>query len=197
MNHHQHEGDGMGKKVQRPGSQSGFRIGFGNDVHCLAPGRKLILGGVRIPFEKGPVGHSDGDALAHAVCDAILGAASLGDIGRHFPDSSPEWHNVSSLLFLRHGRELLGQAGYRIANLDSTISLERPKLASYIPRMRKKLAEALGISADQISVKAKTSEGVDAVGEGAAVRVDAVVLIEPLAVNERSGKRPGGPTHPT
>jgi 2-C-methyl-D-erythritol 2,4-cyclodiphosphate synthase len=192
MNHHQHEGEGMGKKVQRPGSESGYRVGFGNDVHCLAPGRKLVLGGVTIPFEKGPVGHSDGDALAHAVCDAILGAAALGDIGQHFPDNSPEWHNVSSLLFLRRARELLGQAGYRIANVDSTISLERPKLAPSLLRMRKKLAEALGISADQISVKAKTGEGVDAVGEGAAIRVDAVVLIEPLAVKERSRRHPGG-----
>jgi len=174
-------------------SRSTHRIGFGNDVHRLAPGRKLILGGIRIPFEKGPEGHSDGDALAHAICDAILGAATLGDIGQHFPDRSPQWHNVSSLLFLHHARELLDQAGYRIANIDSTISLERPKLAPYIPRMRKKLADALGILADQISVKAKTGEGVDAVGESAAIRVDAVVLIEPLALNKLSGNLPGGP----
>lgn len=174
----------MGKRLRKPGSQSGYRIGFGNDVHRLAPGRKLILGGVRIPSEKGPVGHSDGDALAHAVCDALFGAAALEDIGRHFPDSSPRWRNASSLLFLRHARRLLGHAGYRIANVDSTISLERPKLAPYIPRMRKKLAEALGILADQISVKAKTGERVDAVGEGAAIRVDTVVLIEPLALKK-------------
>jgi 2-C-methyl-D-erythritol 2,4-cyclodiphosphate synthase len=182
----------MGEKPKNMGSRCAHRIGFGNDVHRMAPGRKLILGGVRIPFEKGPVGHSDGDALAHAVCDALFGAASLGDIGQHFPDSSPQWHNVSSLLFLRHTRNLLGQAGYRIANVDSTISLECPKLAPYIPRMRKKLAQALGILADQVSVKAKTGEGVDAVGEGAAIRVDAVVLIEPQVPKELSGTRAGG-----
>jgi len=154
-----------------------FRVGIGNDIHRLAPGRKLVLGGVQIPFEKGPVGHSDGDALAHAVCDALLGAAALGDIGTHFPNSSPKWRNVSSLLFLRHTKKLLRQAGYAIVNIDATIGLERPKLAPYIPRMRKKLASALGIRVEQISVKAKTGEGVDAVGRGEAVRADAVALL--------------------
>lgn len=154
-----------------------FRVGIGNDIHRLAPGRKLILGGVRIPFKKGPVGHSDGDALAHAVCDALLGAAALGDIGTHFPNSSSKWRNVSSLLFLRHTRRLLRQAGYAIVNVDSTIGLERPKLAPYILRMRKKLAAALGIRVEQISVKAKSGEGVDAVGRGEAIRADAVGLL--------------------
>jgi 2-C-methyl-D-erythritol 2,4-cyclodiphosphate synthase len=153
------------------------RVGIGNDIHRLAAGRKLILGGVRIPFDKGPVGHSDGDALAHAVCDALLGAAALGDIGQHFPDSSPTWHGVSSLRFLRHTRELLKEAGYRIVNVDATIGLERPKLAPHIPEMRKKLAAALGIKPSQVSVKAKTGEGVDAVGRGEALRADAVALI--------------------
>lgn len=162
-------------------SRCAHRIGFGNDVHRLASGRKLILGGVHVPFEKGPVGHSDGDALAHAVCDALLGAAALGDIGRHFPDSSPEWHNASSLMFLRRAQEMLDAAGYRITNIDSTISLERPRLAPFIPEMREKLAEALGVQADQVSIKAKTGEGVDAVGKGEAIRADAVVLIELLA----------------
>jgi 2-C-methyl-D-erythritol 2,4-cyclodiphosphate synthase len=162
-------------------SRCPHRIGFGNDVHRLAAGRKLILGGVHVPFELGPVGHSDGDALAHAVCDALLGAAALGDIGRHFPDSSPEWHNAPSLMFLRRAQELLDKAGYRIANIDSTISLERPKLAPFIPSMKEKLAEALGIEAHQVSIKAKTGEGVDAVGRGEAIRADAVVLIESLA----------------
>lgn len=157
------------------------RIGFGNDVHRLAPGRKLILGGVHVPFEKGPVGHSDGDALAHAICDAILGAAALGDIGRHFPDTSPEWRNTSSLLFLQRVQELLDAAGYRIVNIDSTISLERPRLAPFIPEMKEKLAGALGIEPHQVSIKAKTGEGVDAVGKGEAIRADAVVIIEPLA----------------
>lgn len=163
-------------------SKCTHRIGFGNDVHRLAAGRKLILGGVHIPYDRGPVGHSDGDALAHAICDALLGAAALGDIGKHFPDTSPEWHNASSLMFLKHAQELLDAAGYRVVNIDSTVSLERPKLAPFIQLMREKMADALGILPDQISVKAKTGEGVDAVGKGEAIRADAIVLIEPLAI---------------
>jgi 2-C-methyl-D-erythritol 2,4-cyclodiphosphate synthase len=159
-------------------SQLPFRIGFGNDVHRLAAGRRLILGGVRIPFEKGPKGHSDGDALAHALTDALLGAAALGDIGTHFPDSSPKWRNASSLLFLRHARKLLRQSGYEIVNVDATISLERPKLAPHILRMRKKVAAALGVKPAQVSVKAKSGEGLGAVGRGEALRADAVALIQ-------------------
>src|SRR2546430_2346055 len=121
------------------------RIGIGNDIHRLEAGRKLILGGVRIPFGKGPLGHSDGDALAHAICDALLGAAGLGDIGRHFPDTSPRWRNASSLLFLRRVRKLLDRARFVIVNLDSTIGLERPQLARYMPRMPKKVAPAPGL----------------------------------------------------
>ena len=154
-----------------------FRVGFGNDVHRLVAGRKLILGGVRIPFDKGPQGHSDGDALAHALTDALLGAAALGDIGAHFPDSSPRWRNASSLLFLRHARQLLQKSGFTIVNVDATISLEHPKLAPHIPRMRKKVAAALGIKTAQVSVKAKTGEGLDAVGRGEAIRADVVALI--------------------
>ena len=146
-------------------------------MHRLIPGRKLILGGVRIPFAKGPAGHSDGDALAHAICDALLGAAALGDIGRHFPNTSPQWRAVSSLLFLRHVRKLLQDAGYAIVNVDATVGLERPKLSPHIPRMQEKLAGALGLNAGQVSVKAKTGEGVDALGRGEAVRADAVALI--------------------
>jgi 2-C-methyl-D-erythritol 2,4-cyclodiphosphate synthase len=157
-----------------------FRVGIGNDLHRLAPGRRLVLGGVRIPFEKGPVGHSDGDALAHAICDALLGAAALGDIGTHFPNSSPQWQNASSLIFLQHARRLLQDAGYAIVNVDATIGLERPKLAPFIPKMRKKLAAALGIKPEQVSVKAKTGEGVDAVGRGEALRADAVALLKTL-----------------
>jgi len=139
-----------------------------------------VLGGVRIPFEKGPVGHSDGDALAHAICDALLGAAALGDIGQHFPDTSPKWRNASSLRFLRQVRMLLDQAGYAIVNIDATVGLERPKLAPYISRMQKKLGAALGVRPDQVSVKAKTGEGLDAVGHGDAVRAEAVALIKGL-----------------
>jgi 2-C-methyl-D-erythritol 2,4-cyclodiphosphate synthase len=167
----------------------GHRIGFGNDVHRLAAGRMLILGGVHIPYARGPVGHSDGDALAHALCDALLGAGALGDIGQHFPDTAPEWHNASSLTFLRRTRELLNVAGYKIANVDSTISLEWPKLAPFIFSMREKVAEALGILPEQVSIKAKTGEGVDAVGEGAAIRTDAIVLIEPLSAAASPPKR--------
>ena len=153
-------------------------IGIGNDIHRLEPGRKLILGGVRIPFAKGPAGHSDGDALVHAIADALLGAAAMGDIGRHFPDTSPKWHNASSLLFLRHIRMLLDRAGLAIVNVDSTVGLERPKLAPHIPRMQRKIASALGIKPAQVSVKAKSGEGLDAVGRGEAVRADAIALLE-------------------
>jgi len=185
----------MAEKKVSTGSRCAHRIGFGNDVHRLVPGRKLILGGIHVPFEQGPVGHSDGDALAHAVCDALLGAAALGDIGRHFPDTSPEWHNASSLMFLRRAQELLDAAGFRVVNIDSTISLERPKLAPFIPLMREKIAEALGILPDQVSVKAKTGEKVDAVGEGQAIRADAIVLIELLAVAFPPPERRGGRTY--
>ncbi len=154
-----------------------FRAGIGSDLHRLARGRKLVLGGVRIPFEKGPVGHSDGDALSHAICDALLGAASLGDIGRHFPESSPKWKNASSLLFLRHARKLLDESGFSIANVDATVELEQPRLAPYISRMRKKLAAALRVKPLQVSVKAKSGEGLGAVGRGEAVRANAVALL--------------------
>ena len=155
-----------------------WRVGIGNDLHRLADGRKLILGGVRIPFDKGPVGHSDGDVLAHAICDALLGAARLGDIGRHFPNTSPQWKNSSSLLFLRHVRQLLAAAGYSIVNIDATVGLERPKLAPHIPSLERKVAAALALKPGQVSVKAKSGEGLDAVGRGEAIRADAVALIQ-------------------
>jgi 2-C-methyl-D-erythritol 2,4-cyclodiphosphate synthase len=161
-----------------PPLPSPCRVGIGNDLHRLAEGRKLILGGVRIPFERGPVGHSDGDVLAHAICDALLGAAGLGDIGRHFPNTSPQWENASSLLFLRHVRQLLNAAGYSIVNIDATVGLERPKLAPHISSMEKKVAAALALQPGQVSVKAKSGEGLDAVGRGEAIRADAVALIQ-------------------
>jgi 2-C-methyl-D-erythritol 2,4-cyclodiphosphate synthase len=157
--------------------QPSFRVGLGSDVHHLVRGRKLILGGVKIPFEKGPLGHSDGDALAHAITDALLGAAALGDIGRHFPDTSPRWRNASSLIFLREARRLAARAGFSIVNVDATVELERPKLRAYIPRMQRKLAAALGIKPSQVSVKAKSGEGMDAVGLGLAVRAEAISLL--------------------
>src|SRR5579859_42661 len=155
-----------------------YRVGIGNDIHRLAVGRKLILGGIEIPFEKGPIGHSDGDALVHAICDALLGAASLGDIGQHFPDTSPKWRNANSLLFLGHVKSLLGERGCAIVNVDATVGIERPKLARHIPLMRKQIAGALGIKPTQVSVKAKSGEGMDAVGRGEAVRADAVALLQ-------------------
>ncbi len=161
-----------------PDLTSPLRVGFGNDIHRMATARKLVLGGVRIPFDKGPVGHSDGDALAHAICDALLGAAHLGDIGRHFPNTSPQWKNASSLLFLRHVRQLLDAAGYRIVNIDATVGLERPKLAPHIPAMERKVAAALSLNPSQVSVKAKSGEGLDAIGRGEALRADAVALIQ-------------------
>jgi len=153
------------------------RVGIGNDLHRLVPGRQLILGGVKIPFDRGPLGHSDGDALIHAICDALLGAAALGDIGQHFPDTSPAWHNAASLVFLRQVGKLLDEAGYKIVNIDSTVGLEKPKLAPHIPRMVKKIAAALHLKPGQVSVKAKTGEGLGAIGRGEAVRADAVALI--------------------
>jgi len=180
------DGFGHGGERRSPLLPASIRAGMGNDLHRLVRGRKLILGGVRIPFEKGPAGHSDGDALAHAISDALLGAAALGDIGRRFPDTSPKWHGVSSLLFLRHVRKLLQQAGYAIVNVDATVGLERPRLSPHIPRMQEKLARALGLKSGQVSVKAKTGEGLDAVGRGEAVRADAVALI----VVGASGARP-------
>lgn len=162
-------------------SPSPGRVGIGNDIHRLADGRKLIIGGVHIPFEKGPVGHSDGDVLAHAICDALLGAAHLGDIGRHFPNTSPQWKNASSLLFLSHVRELLDAAGYRIVNVDATVGLERPKLAPHTSAMEKKVAAALGLKPEQVSVKAKSGEGLDAVGRGEAINSVAIALIQAVS----------------
>ena len=172
------------RKARKSAAARGFegplRAGIGNDVHRLAAGRKLILGGVHIPWDKGPVGHSDGDALAHAICDALLGAAALGDIGRHFPNTSPRWKDASSLLFLRRVRQLIAAAGYGIVNIDATVGLEQPKLALYIPRIIRKVAAALGLKPGLVSVKAKSGEGLDAVGRGEAIRADAVALIEQI-----------------
>jgi 2-C-methyl-D-erythritol 2,4-cyclodiphosphate synthase len=144
----------------------------------LVPGRQLILGGVEIPFDRGPLGHSDGDALIHAICDALLGAAALGDIGQHFPDTAPEWRGAASLIFLRHVGKLLDETGYKIVNIDSTVGIEKPKLAPHIPRMVKKIAAALHLKPGQVSVKAKTGESLGAIGRGEAVRADAVALIQ-------------------
>jgi 2-C-methyl-D-erythritol 2,4-cyclodiphosphate synthase len=154
------------------------RAGIGYDLHRLAEGRKLILGGVEVPFHKGPVGHSDGDALAHAICDALLGAAGLGDIGTHFPDTDPKWKDVSSLRFLERVRELLAELRLRIAHMDAVIITEKPKLGPHFPAMREALAKSLEISASAINLKAKTNEGVDAIGRGEAIAAQAIVTLE-------------------
>jgi 2-C-methyl-D-erythritol 2,4-cyclodiphosphate synthase len=153
------------------------RCGIGYDLHRLAEGRKLIIGGMEVPFEKGPVGHSDGDVLAHAMCDALLGAAGLGDIGTHFPDSDPQWKGANSLLFLQHVRKLLDQHDMEIDYIDAVVILERPKLGPHFPKMREALAKSLGLSADQIHLKARTNEAVDAVGRGEAIACHVVATI--------------------
>jgi 2-C-methyl-D-erythritol 2,4-cyclodiphosphate synthase len=154
-----------------------FRIGIGYDLHRLMEGRKLVLGGVEIPFEKGLLGHSDSDALTHAICDALLGAAALGDIGTHFPDSDPRWSGASSLILLAQVVELLAQQGFGVTNVDSTIIVEAPKLRAHIDSMRERLASVLSIPIDRVSIKAKTNEGLDSVGRNEAIAAHAVVLI--------------------
>lgn len=153
------------------------RCGIGYDLHRLAEGRKLIVGGIEVPFDKGPVGHSDGDVVAHALCDALLGAAGLGDIGTHFPDSDPKWRGANSLLFLERVRELLAEKHLRIAHVDVVVILERPKLGPHFPTMRETLARTLRVPVDKIHLKAKTNEGVDAVGRGEAIACHVVATL--------------------
>lgn len=154
------------------------RSGLGYDLHRLEPGRKLIIGGIEIPFEKGPVGHSDGDVLCHALCDALLGATALGDIGAHFPDTDPKWKGASSLLFLEHARKLLEARGFGIVHIDAVVICERPKLGPHFPAMRGAIAKALGVGVDRISLKAKTNEGVGEIGRGEAVACHAIATVQ-------------------
>ena len=154
------------------------RAGIGYDLHRLTAGRKLVLGGIEVPFDRGPVGHSDGDALAHAICDALLGAAALGDIGTHFPDTDPQWKDAPSLRFLERVRALLSERGLRIAHIDAIVIAERPKLGPHFPAMRAALAGALGIEPQRINLKAKTNEGVDAVGRGEAIAAQAIATLD-------------------
>jgi 2-C-methyl-D-erythritol 2,4-cyclodiphosphate synthase len=157
-----------------------MRIGFGSDVHRLAPGRPLIIGGVRVHSHLGPEGHSDADVLLHAITDAILGALAEGDIGSHFPSSDPEWKDADSSVFLARVFSLAVSKGYRIGNIDSTVHLEQPKLRPHIDAIKASIGGKLEVAIDRVSVKAKTGEGVDAVGTGAAIRADAVVLLESI-----------------
>jgi len=154
-----------------------FRSGQGWDVHRIAPGRPLILGGVTVASEFGLEGHSDADVLAHAITDAILGALALGDIGMHFPDSDPRWKGCDSLVFLRHAHHLAREQGFTIVNVDSTVILERPKLKDYRLPIRQKLAEALDLDVERVSVKFKTAEKVGPVGEGRSAEAQAVVVL--------------------
>lgn len=155
-----------------------FRIGFGNDIHRLVEGKPLILGGILIPTEKGAEGHSDADVLLHAVTDAILGALALGDIGSHFSDKDERWKNANSLIFLNEAVRMMKEKDFEIVNLDSTISLEKPKLRPYIDQMRQILAESLELEIDCVSVKAKTGEKIDAIGENRAIKAEVIILLE-------------------
>ncbi len=154
-----------------------MRIGKGFDVHALVPGRKLIIGGVDIPNEKGLAGHSDADVLLHAVCDALLGAAAMGDIGRHFPDTDSRYRDADSRMLLREVSRLVQEAGYRIVNMDATIIAQAPKMAPYIPAMSDNIAADLGLSLGQVNIKATTTEGLGYTGRGEGIAAEAVVLL--------------------
>ena len=154
-----------------------MRIGTGYDVHKLVENRKLILGGVEIPYEKGLLGHSDADVLIHAIMDAILGAAALGDIGKHFPDNDDAYKGISSIVLLKKVAEIIKNEGYEIGNIDSTIIAQRPKIAMYIPAMRENIANALEISVSQVNVKATTEEGLGFTGEGLGIASQAICML--------------------
>jgi 2-C-methyl-D-erythritol 2,4-cyclodiphosphate synthase len=155
-----------------------MRIGIGYDVHPLVTGRRLVLGGIDIPFDKGLGGWSDADALTHAIIDALLGAAALGDIGSHFPPGEPEYKDISSLVLLEEVRGKLSAGGWRVVNIDATVLAERPELKDFIERMRRQLSQTLGISPGQVSVKASTSNGLGFIGRGEGIAAYAVALIE-------------------
>lgn len=155
-----------------------MRVGTGFDVHALQEGRKLVLGGVEIPHSKGLLGHSDADVLIHAICDALLGAAALGDIGQHFPDSDPLFKDVSSTVLLVQVKDLIQKKGFSIVNIDSTVIAQKPKLAPYIPAMRENIAQALNIDVGQVSIKATTTERLGFEGQEEGISAQAVVLID-------------------
>ncbi|MDR2084750.1 MAG: 2-C-methyl-D-erythritol 2,4-cyclodiphosphate synthase [Bacteroidales bacterium] len=154
-----------------------FRVGFGNDIHKLAEGRELVIGGIKIPYHKGCVAHSDGDVLIHALCDALLGAVALKDIGNHFPDNNPAFKNISSAVLLKKVYDIIKNQNYIINNIDSTIILEKPKLSTFIDSIRNNLAEILEIDVSKISVKAKTNEELDEIGKNNAVAAYCIVSI--------------------
>lgn len=159
-----------------------MRIGQGFDIHTLAAGRKLVIGGVTIPYERGLVGHSDADVLLHAICDALIGAAALGDIGKHFPDTDPRYAGIDSRKLLREVGHLLRIRNYGVVNIDATVIAQAPKLAPYIVPMRENIAADLGMPVEDVNVKAKTAERLGAVGRGEGIVAQAVVLIDAIAV---------------
>lgn len=156
---------------------SNLRIGEGWDIHALVPGRKLLIGGVEIPFERGLLGHSDADVLLHAITDALLGAAGLGDIGRHFPDTDERFKGADSVLLLTDAALRVREQGWQIANVDSTVIAQAPRLAPYIDAMRERIAQALDLAPGQVNVKAKTAEKLGPVGQGLAIEARAIVLL--------------------
>ena len=157
-----------------------FRIGHGYDVHALGEGLRLVIGGVEIPHEKGCIAHSDGDVLIHALCDALLGALALGDIGKHFPDTSAEFKGIDSRVLLRRVAELVRESGYEVGNVDCTVAMQRPKLRPHIDLMRERLAESMGVGIEQVSVKATTTERLGFEGEEKGVSATAVALVYQL-----------------
>jgi 2-C-methyl-D-erythritol 4-phosphate cytidylyltransferase/2-C-methyl-D-erythritol 2,4-cyclodiphosphate synthase len=167
----------IAERLLRSDAPPALRIGNGYDLHRLVPGRPLILGGVRIPFERGLEGHSDADAVCHAVTDAVLGACNAGDIGRHFPDTDAAWKDADSLELLRRAGAIMREGGYALVNVDVVVIAQQPKLAPHIPVMAARLADALGVDAAQVSLKGKTNEGVDSMGAGASIAVHAVALV--------------------
>jgi 2-C-methyl-D-erythritol 2,4-cyclodiphosphate synthase len=158
-----------------------MRVGMGYDVHKLVEGRKLILGGVNIPYEKGLLGHSDADVLVHAIMDALLGAAALGDIGKHFPDTDEKYKGADSIELLRHVRGLIEEKQYFISNIDATVIAQRPKLATFIPDMVTTISEALGLQESQVNIKATTEEGLGFTGSGEGISSQAICLLETVA----------------
>ncbi|MDO5155873.1 MAG: 2-C-methyl-D-erythritol 2,4-cyclodiphosphate synthase [Eubacteriales bacterium] len=158
-----------------------MRVGMGYDVHKLVEGRKLILGGVNVPYEKGLLGHSDADVLVHAIMDALLGAAALGDIGKHFPDTDEKYKGANSIELLRHVKKLLDENQYVISNVDATVIAQRPKLATFIPDMVTTISEALGLSDNQVNIKATTEEGLGFTGSGEGISSQAICLLEEIA----------------
>lgn len=163
-----------------------MRIGQGFDIHTLAEGRKLIIGGVIIPYERGLVGHSDADVLLHAICDALIGAAALGDIGKHFPDTDPRYAGIDSRKLLREVAKLLRARRYRVVNIDATVIAQAPKLAPFILGMRENIAADLGVAVEDVNVKAKTAERLGAIGRGEGIAAEAVVLIEAISRDSAS-----------